>query len=390
MDLNSLAKIANYSIVASAFAISLPTPFIGLTTSIFFLCWLVLAIKSDAANTINVKQIILQNNVNFLIFTLWSVIAIAVLWSSASLADALHIFGKYKILLLTLLMLTITRENTNKQIIFSFFAGYIFSLICSYIHWTNLITLPIGSISGFHTHIQFSTLESFVIYMCSILLIYTKKWSYRIFYATIVTATAFNFLFINNGRTGYIVFGCLTLLLTFFYSKWKGIIAALLLLALLSFSLYEISPNFHNRINNSIEEAQNTTKDLENENIGSRTVLWLKALSIIKQHPIFGAGTGSYPTEYKAISHGSDSHNPHQQFLLIWAEQGLLGLVVLLLLFYAQWKSISEFHQPYRYLAYGFMTTFLVHSLFNSALMDSLEGHFYALMTVAFWSDYKT
>jgi O-antigen ligase len=272
------------------------------------------------------------------------------------------------------------------RILYAFLIGYIISLTLSYIQWTGYAPLSRDNLpSGFHTRIQLGTLEAFSFYICSIFLIFKTNANLRNLYITLIIITLFNLLFINTGRSGYIVFVLLLFMLQFLLWRWKGLALATLAVILGSFVLYQYSPSFHERIENTIAEITEINTNLNKENVGVRSTLWINAISIIQENPIFGSGTGSYPIEYKKISNGMDSKNPHQQFLLTWAEQGFLGLFLLLSLLYKQWQVAQTFPQPEKYLAYGFLATFIVHSLFNSSIMDNLEGHFYALMTVALW-----
>jgi O-antigen ligase len=72
---------------------------------------------------------------------------------------------------------------------------------------------------------------------------------------------------------------------------------------------------------------------------------------------------------------GMPSHDPHNQFLKIAAEHGLLGLLIFLALL------VSAFRQrgappPYRLLGLGVLAAWCASSLFNSHFSTFAEGRF--------------
>ncbi len=68
-----------------------------------------------------------------------------------------------------------------------------------------------------------------------------------------------------------------------------------------------------------------------------RLVMWKGTLRLLEDRPLFGAGLAGFPLvypQYKEASHTEFFPNPDQLFLTLWAELGLLGLVVFLVLFF--------------------------------------------------------
>ena len=53
--------------------------------------------------------------------------------------------------------------------------------------------------------------------------------------------------------------------------------------------------------------------------LGNRLSYWREAINVISHHPLAGVGLGNYPF-FKSIS-------PHNSYLQIWAEIGILGLI---------------------------------------------------------------
>lgn len=75
-------------------------------------------------------------------------------------------------------------------------------------------------------------------------------------------------------------------------------------------------------------DRQDTSTDV-------RVVMWKGTLRLIEAHPVFGAGLGGFPTlynTYRDASHVELFPNPDQLILTLWAEMGLFGLIVFLII----------------------------------------------------------
>jgi O-antigen ligase len=72
---------------------------------------------------------------------------------------------------------------------------------------------------------------------------------------------------------------------------------------------------------------------------------------------------------------GMPTHDPHNQFLKIAAEHGLLGLAVFLALLAAAFRQRGA-PPPYRLLGLGVLAAWCATSLFNSHFSTFAEGRF--------------
>jgi len=118
--------------------------------------------------------------------------------------------------------------------------------------------------------------------------------------------------------------------------------------------------------------------------MGIRMVLWQNTLEMIRERPLLGSGTGSFGAAYRQKVAGQSgwraenlSSDPHNQYLKIAAEHGLVGLAVFL------WLIVSAFRQPsaspYRLLGLGVLLAWCATSLFSSHFSTFSEGSFIAL-----------
>ena len=70
--------------------------------------------------------------------------------------------------------------------------------------------------------------------------------------------------------------------------------------------------------------------------------------------------------------------NPHNEYLLIATQIGLVGLACLLYLFFLQWRLAAQFAPHYRDLARGLVLMMVIGCMFNSLLLDHTEGLWFA------------
>ena len=104
--------------------------------------------------------------------------------------------------------------------------------------------------------------------------------------------------------------------------------------------------------------------------------------------PIIGIGTGDFPSEYYKINQINspripDTTNPHNMYVLVLMQLGLLGLFSMLSIFYYQFKlSVNSSNKLIRDTGLTLPLLFLVMMFSDSYLL----GHFTTLMFVFFSS----
>ncbi len=116
----------------------------------------------------------------------------------------------------------------------------------------------------------------------------------------------------------------------------------------------------------------------------------LTAWRIGTDHPVVGAGSGAYKAEFCQRTGPAwcqvsvaNSSQPHNQFLLLFAEQGMLGLGLLVIWCLVILKATKSMSTAQRYLAVASTTVFVVHSLLDSTLRLQTEGIAYPLLLAA-------
>ena len=156
---------------------------------------------------------------------------------------------------------------------------------------------------------------------------------------------------------------------------------------------YATSGVFQNRIDRVIHEYASWhpgTPAKEVDSTGIRLEFYRNTLDIVREHPIFGSGPGSFPSKYAEKVKGTgmvSTQNPHNEYLLVAAQVGLVGIALMLNLFWQQWRLARRLASPFEtHLARGVVLTVACGCLFNSMLLDHTEGLLFAWLTAVLYA----
>ena len=157
------------------------------------------------------------------------------------------------------------------------------------------------------------------------------------------------------------------------------------------FTAYQTSHLFQERVNLALNNISNYSelKDAAiNTSVGSRINFAINSFEIIKKNPIIGVGTGDFPNEYNIIHQINSpkmksTTNPHNMYILLLVQLGLVGTLSMLSIFYYQIKI--SFNSSSKFIRDAGLTLplmFLVLMLSDSYLL----GHFTTLLFIFFSS----
>jgi O-antigen ligase len=320
---------------------------------------------------------------------------IGLLWSE-DLVWGLHISRKmwYFILLFPLLFIITKREYVNYYI-FAFLSAIFLTEVLSFLNWFNLIpdfknstgTNP----TPFMSHISYNPILAFSIYLLSHKILFNTEISFyrKFFYILFLIAMVIN-MFITGGRAGQVMFFAVMCILIFQYYESERIKAFFVMVFLTSsvfITAYQASPLFNERVNITIDSIQEYSNN-KNTSVGLRVTFTVNSFDIIKENPILGVGTGDFPTEYKKNNikntpHLPNATNPHNMYILILVQLGLIGIISFLSIFYYQirwsFKSKNKFIKD---VGFALPVLFLIIMLSDSYLL----GHYTTLMFIFFSS----
>lgn len=314
-------------------------------------------------------------------------------------SQATWILQKSAILLL--LPILYTFDFSDKQIKNSLYA-FVFSMTLSSViallinlNWIKHlfkysdIFVKSWSNPAFMTYTDHNVFLAFSILVCSIYCFHSVIVKRQFFPLLIVMVLLVLSLFTENGRAGQIAF-LAGIGIFFTVSFWhKKIVLVFSLLSLVSILVlsYNFSSAFNSRIHQTFKQSQQLEKEKTNS-LNTRFYLTKYTLEKLKDKPIMGFGTGSFVQEFSSVSEHAtqileNKHKtPHNNYLFIWFELGLLGLLTFIAIFYFQIQELYK--QPLGKFRVIFPIMFLIIMLFDTYFQNHNSAVAYAYLSFVF------
>jgi O-antigen ligase len=350
-----------------------------------------------------------NNPLALLSLGLFALLALGLLYGESNPWDGLRYLSKYKeLLLIALLIPCFQDERTRRRGLLAFALALVLTLLFSYAIGIGLLpeyfffpglspnlTNSWNPVT-FKLSITHNILMAIAAFLFAQLARRESATGIRILWGILSMLAVFNVLFMVQGRIGYLILTALWVY--FFYDtlKWKGLALAAMLGTLLFTGAYLGSDTFHSRITKAASEfSQWHPNQLAavGDSVGLRMEWYRNSLEIIRDHPVFGVGTGGFRQAYAEKIKGTGmlpTTNPHNQYLLTAIDLGLLGLGFLLYLFYRQWRLARMLPSALeRSLAHALLLAIMSGCLFNSLLLDHTEGLLYGWMSSLLYAGLK-
>jgi len=383
----SADAVGRWSVIALGLAMPMSVALDNALLVIIAAAWLA------AGNLRQNIEFIRANPVAVAAFALFALLALGLAYGTRNPGDGLRYLGKYVDLLFVPIFLTFFRDQRTRELGLALFCGtMVLSMAVSHLAYRDLLYgNPILDRTaqfpaGFKHSITHGLLMSYAAFLFTVLARDEARRALRIVYVVIALLLAHNVLFVVISRTGYVVLAALMLYFFTVTFGRKGVLGAAALGLVLFGGAYVGSDRFHARVNEASQQLSEWQPGKPSDtSVGLRLEFYRDTISIVREHPVFGAGTGSFPAAYAAIVSGKqmvETANPHNEYLLIASQIGLVGLASLLYLFYCEWRCAGKMVRPlYRDIARGLVLTFLIGCLFNSFLLDHTEGLLFAWMS---------
>jgi len=323
------------------------------------------------------------------------IIGIGVLYSIGDHKEAIGMLsGWRKILLLPLAVALFDETKWKFRLVISLITAASIFCLLSYIGVITHIYFPVPEhVLGItlRNHATQGMIFAVAAFSAATLAISLSKLSINFRLALVTTSILMiaNIAFITNGRSGYIVLIVCSasiiigLLISSRKTTVKSISITLVSLAVVSATL--ATPSSHQRIAQAFNELQHYKAATEVTSMGIRMYFWKNTLEMIAKKPLIGYGTGAFETAYKNQIAGQTgiaatiTSDPHNQFLKIATEHGLLGLLAFLAFLASSLRQKAS--APYRILGLGVLAAWMATSLANSHFSTFSEGVFiYTLM----------
>jgi O-antigen ligase len=381
---------AGWCVALLGFAIPVSTALDGILTVFVLAAWFIAAPALFRDRRISRAQTRPAPLV-LIALALFIALAIACLWSSAPWRDAWSSLSKYlDLLLIPVFAGAAAALAVRKRALAFFIAAIVLNLLVSYGtvfgFWERLPglhTLPAYPV-GFKLSVTHSLLVSLGAYLFLLLARDARRPGVRAACVALAAVCAHNVLFIVVGRTGYLV---LAVLLTYFIfnaipDRRQTLLALLAVIALFA-SAYFGSYHFAARTQDVASDLTQWKPGAGDEtSVGQRIGYYLTTLEMIRDHPLTGVGTGGFAQAYAQKVRGTPARateNPHNDYLMIAAQAGILALGLLVALYAVAWREATRLATRFeRDLLRGLVLTLAIAGVFNSALMDHVEGLLFA------------
>ena len=385
---------------------------IPLSVALDNLLLLILLVLALIGSRYAVLQTVIHNPVARASALLFAALLLGIAYGNTPLGEATDILGKYADLaFVPLLMIAGHDAEIRRRAMLGFLAVMLITALLSWLVGLHILPVLSWMTAGcspdnpaiFRSSITQNMLMAYAAYLlvlqardaCS----NKGKW----LLIGLAAMASGNLLFMVEGRTGYLV---LLALLAYLASitlarhlramgrsvGWREDVMVGLLALVLAFCVYQVSPRLHELMDKMVMEFQAWQPNIHSEtSTGLRLEFYYNSLALVKQHPLQGVGTGGFHAAYAQQIQGKEmmpTGNPHNEYLLIMVQIGVVGLALLLYLFYTQWRHAAKLPSIFEQdAARGLVLTIAITSLFNSPLLDHTEGLFFAFTSALLFTN---
>ena len=322
-----------------------------------------------------------------LVFAFWGWTAVATLWSPADYGLRFEEVWSWRKLLLFPMAWVLFKESQLKRVailtLVAVAGVYMFFSWAGHLGYVSLDREPSQLLENYAT-------QGVIFASTSLLMLVMLKteslpiWMKVLFYL-LIAGMVTNIIYVLTGRTGYV-----SLLLLAPYGAWLVVsrlkwLSAAIALGMVALALYN-SDTAKSRVAQGFSEFDTTIAG-ESEvhtSMGIRLVYWENTLQMISNKPILGSGSGGFSSDYEELVTNDEgwrarvTNDPHQQYLLIAGEQGLIGLGLFLATLGTMLFSIGD--DKYRRGAIGILLMTALNGMFNGHFGSFVEGRLFWIM----------
>ncbi len=342
-------KTIYYSVLIFALTLPLSRALISLFVILLPLLWVMEGDFQRKYEQIKSSKLLLA----ILVFLTFSILSI--LWTENLIVGIKSLRLEMYLLTLFVIATSIKKEQIH-SIITAFLLGMFVSEVIAYGVFFEFWTFKNATVqnpSPFMFHIDYSVFMAFT----SLLLLnrifanhyeLKEKFIYLFFFLT-VTGN----LFLAIGRTGQVAFivGVFVMSIIHFRITIKSILISTLLLFSIFTVAYNVSDSFKMRAHSGLSDIQKISDMNLNSSWGIRVAYYITTFDIFKNNPIIGVGFGDFKDqtaliletqEYPYLNNNSKEFmkkiHPHNQYLLILLQMGVIGLMLFLYMMYQLFK----------------------------------------------------
>lgn len=365
-------KSGQWLVILFGFMLPLSTAATNAILGLLLLCWVCGPWKSQILQGLNHTLVRA-----FGVLWLWALIAMS--YSAATYSAMGSAFYEVsKGWLLLFLLPFCQKEWVAQRAKWAFLAAMGLTLGAGALKMAGILSIgaKFSEAAAFKNHIVTSYFMAFAAYALADEA-YRQK-AYRWFLVLGAALAVFYVFFMNMGRTGHVLLLVLAMLYVIQHWRWKGLCLGLPLVLLSVVGMAFLSDHFWGRFGSLMQLGAG----VQSQDISLMHRLTFAETSFLAalQHPWLGWGTGAFSKAYAEIAEPLGlmlTDNPHNQYLLTWVEQGIVGVILLALVFHRIFQSIARLSAEYRPLAEALLLSVVIGCLGNSLLKDFSEHLFF-------------
>ena len=367
-----VGRINSWLPMLLAFCLPLSTSAVTILALLMVLLWLIEGRFREKWQEIS------TNPICMVVAAYFGALLLGLFWSNDPQTGLDVIRNHWKIFLLPI-FLTIMRWEYRWWYVAGFIAGVSIKMGSTYLVWLEL--LQYADVTPQHlTRKTFHVVYNPMLALATYLLVHQILWGvvtreWRWFLSILAGLMVVN-MFMTEGRAGQLVFFVLLalLLMQYFHTyRFRAVLLSLILPVLVFMVGYQVSPVFHDRVEQAREEIA-AFQDNPATSVGQRLLWWQNSAKIISQSPWFGVGTGGFGAAYAAVNQEWSPEmpvtvNPHNQYILVAVQLGGLGLCILLAFFWVPIVQSRQTADGWQRIRLAFPVFFLTIMLTESYLI---------------------
>jgi O-antigen ligase/GR25 family glycosyltransferase involved in LPS biosynthesis len=318
------------------------------------------------------------------------VLLLAATWSAAPFPLALKAWTGWRHFLLLFIALAIFDTRSSKLLF-----AWIFVIAASIAAVASFLQFDFGAaqvtsdVAGgiiLRNHVTQGMALTAGALLALVLLVHARRGSWQQWACGAAAALMVaNVVFVAYARSAYLALAVTSLVATLGIARQRARIAAVGALIVVMCGAIWLSPLISQRIERGLQEIRETNTSAVITPMGIRPVMWEISALIVRDAPLIGHGLGSFPEQYRRVVtqrytgwKATLTADPHNQYLMILAEAGLLGLVSF------AWFLFSALRQRVRgafgVIGIALLLAWSLTSLFSSHFHTFNEGHLIAML----------
>jgi O-antigen ligase len=300
------------------------------------------------------------------------------------------------------------QKEKSTTILFFFIAGCFISTLLLYAHATYAMLENYSQNAFYYVHLSWYHHPSYLAMNFTFAIAILAYWliegypvyrRYQLFGTLIFIINFFIFIVLLNSKAGmlslFMVMIIYSIFLIVLKHNWLFGTSIIIVSCLIFWVCLTWFPYLGKRLNETSNDLQTMdSPGKDPKSTAERIIIWKSSLEIIREHPIFGVGTGDVKDalmeRYKAKNLTklmNQRLNAHNQYFQTFISLGIFGLMTLL--YMLVFPAIRAFHQ--KDLIYIiFLALFAVNITVESMLENQAGVIFYALFNALLFVSYRS